>query len=320
MNFNSQDIHGKNIFITGGAGFIANNLIKSLVARNKITVWDNFTRDTLSLSKIANFNNINIVEGDVLDQEGLLVAMTGHEIVIHTAAIAGIDSVTKSSVNTMKVNLVGSLNALESAIQTVEVEKFINFSTSEVYGSNAFRSAENDDTSTGPIGESRWIYAVSKLASEHLACSYYRDFGLRVVNVRPFNVYGPGQTGEGALSMFIKSALRDEEIYIHGDGSQIRSWCFVTDFVQGILGCISNESVVGSTINLGNADTAITIKNLAETVCRVLNSKSKVVFKDKLREDVAIRVPNILKAEQLLGFKPVVGLEEGIFKTAKSIS
>ena len=216
----------KKIFITGGAGFIANTLIQQLIEDNEITVYDNFHRDTLTNSGYANHHNITIVKGDVLDLEHLTKSMKGAEVVIHAAGIAGIDTVIKSPVRTMQVNMIGTANALEAAHKNGVKEKFIDFSTSEIFGSMAFKSSEEDQAVAGSAGEARWTYAVSKLAGEHLAHAYYNQYGLPTVTVRPFNVYGPGQTGEGALQIFIKKALNNETIHIDGDGSQIRAWCF----------------------------------------------------------------------------------------------
>src|SRR4029450_7221993 len=137
-------------------------------------------------------------------------------VCVHAAGIAGIDTVIKNPVRTMRVNMIGTANVLEAAVQSGVKDRLIDFSTSEVLGSMAFQSSESDQTVSGSAGEARWTYAVSKLAGEHLAHAYYAQFKLPVVTVRPFNIYGPGQTGEGAIQIFIKRALRNEPIYIHG--------------------------------------------------------------------------------------------------------
>ena len=138
-----------------------------------------------------------------------------------------------------------------------------------------------------------------------------------VVTVRPFNVYGPGQTGEGAIQIFIKKALKNEEIRINGDGSQIRAWCYVDDFIDCLFRCVENTNAVGHSFNIGNARAVITILGLAQTVCRVLGSSSKIVHHPMLSADIAIRIPSVDKAEELLGFKAKVDLEEGIIATAE---
>jgi UDP-glucose 4-epimerase len=308
-------IQNKQIFITGGAGFIANTLIRNLVDNNHITVYDNFHRDTLTQSGFADHPNIRIVKGDVLDYETLAESMKGAEIVVHAAAIAGIDTVIQDPVKTMRVNLIGTANALEAARINKVKGRFIEFSTSEIFGSYAFKSSEDSPAVAGSAGEARWIYAVGKLAGEHLAHAYYKQYDLPVVTVRPFNVYGPGQTGEGAIQVFIKKALQNEEIWINGDGTQIRAWCYVDDFVDCLMRCIEKPEAIGHAFNLGNARAIMTTLGLAQTVCRVLKSDSKIVHRPPLSADIELRIPSVEKAENVLGFKATVDLDEGIKRT-----
>lgn len=310
-------ISNKNIFITGGAGFIANNLIRCLIEVNRITVYDNYHRDTLTSSGYAEHPNLTIIRGDVLDFEHLTSSMQGADIVIHAAAIAGIDTIVKDPVKTMRVNLIGTANTLEAAKVNEVNDRFVDFSTSEIFGSMAFKSTEESNTVAGSAGEARWVYAVSKLAGEHLAHAYYKQYGLPCVTVRPFNIYGPGQTGEGALQIFIKRALKDEDIFINGDGTQIRAWCYVDDFVDCLMRCIEDEKAVGESFNIGNARGVITTLGLAQMVCRVLGSKSEILFREQLSADIELRIPAVKKAEQVLGFKAKVDLEEGILRTAE---
>lgn len=309
-------LKNKTIFITGGAGFIANTLIKHYVDHNKIVVYDNFHRDTLSSSGLANNPNVTVVKGDVLDLQLLSASMKQADVVIHAAGIAGIDTVIKDPVRTMQVNMIGTANALEAARANGVKDRFVDFSTSEVFGSMAFRSSESDQTVSGSAGEARWTYAVSKLAGEHLAHAYFKQYALPVVTVRPFNVYGPGQTGEGAMQIFVKKALKNETIHIDGDGSQIRAWCFVDDFVDCLVRCIEDPNAKGESFNIGNARAVITILGLAQLVCRVLKSESPIVFDPPLSADIAIRIPSVNKALDILGFKAQVDLEEGVKRTA----
>jgi UDP-glucose 4-epimerase len=312
-------ITNKKIFITGGAGFIANILISRLIEDNQIVAFDNFHRDTLSNSEFANHKNLKTIKGDVLNYDHVYESMEGADIVIHAAAIAGIDTVIKRPTHTMRVNMIGTSNVLEAAYQHKVSDRVIDFSTSEVFGSRAFKSSEEDETTSGTAGEARWTYAVSKLAGEHLSMAYYKEFNLPTVSVRPFNVYGPGQTGEGALQIFIKRALKNEDIYIYGDGNQIRAWCYVDDFVEGLMRCIENHDAIGHSFNIGNSRAVVTIYGLAQTVLRVLNSKSKILFKPALSADVELRIPSVEKAERILGFKAQDDLEYGIEKTAEWI-
>jgi UDP-glucose 4-epimerase len=311
-------IKNKTVFLTGGAGFIGSTLIGRLISENRIVAYDNLSRNTLQgLPALKNHPNLQLIEGDVLDFERLNEAMKGSDVVIHAAGIAGIDTVIKSPVLTMRVNMIGTANVLAAAHSNKVSDRVVDFSTSEVFGSMAFKSAESDQTVAGSAGEARWTYAVSKLAGEHLAHAYYAEYGLPIVTVRPFNIYGPGQTGEGAMQIFIKRALRNETIHIDGDGAQIRAWCYIDDFVDCLMMCIENPKAIGQSFNIGNARAVITILGLAEAILRVTKSDSQIVFNPPLSADIAIRIPSVEKTQHVLGFKSKVDLEEGIRRTAE---
>jgi UDP-glucose 4-epimerase len=310
-------IKDKKIFITGGAGFIGSTLIGRLVKTNKIVAYDNLSRNSLQNKSYKDHPNLTLVEGDILNFETLSDAMQGADIVVHCAAIAGIDTVIISPVSTMRVNMVGSANVLEAAASLPHCERVVCFSTSEVFGQHAFCSNENDKCVTGQVGEARWTYAVSKLAEEHLAIAYFQEKCLPTTVIRPFNVYGPGQVGEGALSTFIQRAIKNETLEIHGDGTQIRAWCYVDDMVDGLILAMGHPKAPGESFNIGNQRAVTTIFGLANTVIRVLGSKSKVVFTYKDYVDVELRIPATRKAKEILGFEAKVDLEEGVLKTAE---
>jgi len=307
---------GKKLFITGGAGFIGTSLIRRIIDDNKIIVYDNLSRNALKDSGLWDHPNLKVIQGDVLDFEQLSRAMDEADIVVHCAAVAGIDTVIKKPVNTMQVNMIGTANVLEAAKDLPELERLVDFSTSEVFGQSAFHAEENQTTHIGAVGEARWTYAVSKLAGEHLAKAYHEEFGMPAVTLRPFNIYGPGQVGEGAMRIFIERALRNEEIQIHGEGNQIRAWCYIDDFIDGLLLAITHPKAIGESFNIGNARAVLTIYGLAQTVVRVLGSQSPIHFVKKDYADVELRVPSVAKAKKLLGFGAKVNLEEGIQKTA----
>lgn len=310
-------VKGKRIFITGGAGFIGSTLIGKLIEDNEIVVYDNFARDSLQGKPYASHCNLQLVHGDVLDCGKLKQAIQGAQIVIHAAAIAGIDNTVKNPVNTMRVNMLGIANVLEAACNYGGIERFMEFSTSEVFGSYAFKVDEGSQTVTGAVGEARWTYAVSKLSGEHLTHAYHRQYGLPTVTVRPFNIYGPSQIGEGAIQIFIRKALKNEDIYIFGDGNQIRAWCYVDDMVDGILLALSHKKAIGESFNIGNARAITTIYGLAQTVCRVLESKSRIIFREALSADIELRIPNVQKAKELIGYQAKIDLDVGIAETAK---
>jgi UDP-glucose 4-epimerase len=314
-----SNLEGRKIFITGGGGFIGSTLVGRLIEANEVVIYDSFVRDALSDKPFRDHRNLTIVRGDVLDFDHLTDAMTGTDVVVHCAAIAGIDTVIKKPVTTMRVNMVGSANVLEAAARLDHIDRVVCFSTSEVFGQHAFRSTETDPTVTGQVGEARWTYAVSKLAEEHLALAYFHEQHLPVAVVRPFNVYGPGQIGEGAMRIFIEQAIAGEPIMIHGDGTQIRAWCYVDDMVDGVLLALAHPNAIGESFNIGNSRAVTTIYGLANTVLRVLESHSTIHFIRKDYADVELRVPSVDKARDLLGFEAQVDLEEGIALTAASM-
>ncbi len=311
---------GKRIFITGGAGFIGSTLAGQLLDENQVVLYDTLERNSLKNRSFRNHKNLTLIRGDVLDAPSLAAAVQAARPthVIHCAAIAGIDTVIKSPVRTMNVNLVGTANLFSALARQPGLERVVFFSTSEVFGQQSFMSQERDSAVIGAVGEGRWTYAVSKLCGEHLALAYCKEFGLPVVVLRPFNVYGPGQVGEGALSTFVQRAIRGQEIMIHGDGTQIRAWCYVDDMVRGIMIGLEDPRAVGESFNIGNQHAILTIYGLANTVIRVLDSTSPVRFTRKDYADVELRVPNVAKARDMLGFEAEVDLEEGIRRTAVS--
>ena len=310
-------IENKTVFITGGAGFIGSTLAERLIERNRVVLFDNMSRNSLKDKSFQNHPNLTLIQGDILDLEALRAAMQGADMIVHCAAIAGIDTVIKSPVHTMRVNMIGSANVLEAAAGLPHLDRIVCFSTSEVFGQTAFRSSETDNTVMGGVGEARWTYAVSKLAEEHLAISYFKERGLPTVVVRPFNVYGPGQVGEGALRTFIQRAVRNEPIQIHGDGTQIRAWCYVDDMVEGVLLAIAHPKAVGESFNIGNQRAVTTIYGLASTVIRVLESSSTISFVRRDYVDVELRVPAVKKASELIGFNAKVDLDEGILRSGE---
>ena len=309
-------LEGKRVLVTGGAGFIGTTLARQLVDRNEIVAVDNLHRDALSQTELADHPNFTLHQGDVLDADLIRELARGATHIVHCAGIAGVDTVLQSPVRTMRVNVIGTYNVLEAGLATADtLERLVDFSTSEVFGSQAFRVAETSATVTGSVGEARWTYAVSKLAGEHMAHAYHAELGLPTTSVRPFNVYGPRQIGGGAIRAFIEAALADEDLTIHGDGSQIRAWCYVDDMVSGTLLALEHPNAVGQSFNIGNARSAVTIYDLAQRIKRLTGCPGEIVFRPLHYTDVELRIPNVDKARDLLGFEAGVELEEGLART-----
>jgi UDP-glucose 4-epimerase len=307
---------GKRIVITGGAGFIGTTLARRLVDRNEVVAVDNLHRDALSGTDLTDHPGFTFVQADVLDADRTAAAVRGATHVVHCAGIAGVDTVLESPVRTMRVNVLGTANVLEAANASREtLERVVDFSTSEVFGQHAFNVQEAHVTSIGSVGEARWTYAVSKLAGEHLAHAYHAELGLPTVSVRPFNVYGPGQIGGGAIRAFIEAALAGRDLTIHGDGSQIRAWCYVDDMVEGTLLALEHPNAVGESFNIGNPRSAVTIYDLAQRIKRLTGCAGEIAFQPLHYTDVELRIPNVAKAQELLGFAARVELDEGLART-----
>jgi nucleoside-diphosphate-sugar epimerase len=276
---------------------------------------DNLHRNALAGTGLEGNPRVRVVVGDVLDRDAVRSVVRGARAVVHMASIAGVDTVMRIPVMTMRVALQGTMNVLEAAFEEDGLERFVDFSTSEVFGRYAYKVTEGDVSQLGAVGEARWTYAVSKLATEHLALNYHRQYGFPAVSIRPFNIYGPRQVGEGAIHHFIVRALAGEELRVHNDGSQIRSWCYIDDIVDGIVAALTEPKAVGEAFNIGNPRSTLTIYHLAREVVRLTGSTSPIRLVPWDFADVELRIPDIGKARRVLGFEPRVDLDEGLART-----
>jgi nucleoside-diphosphate-sugar epimerase len=308
-------ISGRRILLTGGAGFIGSHLVERLAPDNDIVVLDTFRRNALGPAGLDQHPRVKVIKGDVLDAGLVKDAMAGCDAAIHLASIAGVDTVLGNPVLTMRVSLIGTMNVLEAALAAGSVKRVIDFSTSEVFGRYAYNVTEWDATTLGAVGEARWTYAVAKLATEHLAMNYWKQYQLPTVSIRPFNIYGPRQVGEGAVHHFIVRALSGQPLTVHNDGSQIRAWCYVDDIVDGIMLALVRDEAVGHAFNIGNPRSTLTIHALAKEIVRLASSASHIEHVPWNHADVELRIPNIDKAKELLHFAPKIDLEEGLLRT-----
>ncbi|MCH8329096.1 MAG: NAD-dependent epimerase/dehydratase family protein, partial [Nanoarchaeota archaeon] len=194
-----------------------------------------------------------------------------------------------------------------------------NFSTCEIYGAEEFRVAEDSPASIGPVGYSRWVYAASKLAGEHMAKAFHTQYDLPTVTVRPFNVYGPGQVGDSAMKTFISNAIAGETLVIKGGGEQVRCWCYIDDFVDGLMPLIFDDRAVGETFNIGDEQAGAEIGELAQMIVNLTGSKSKIEYDNSGPADILYRVPSIRKMAEMFGYSPKVSLQEGIKRTEEWI-
>lgn len=305
-------ISGKKILITGGTGFIASHLIERFYPNNRITVFDNGRRNAFSFLPTKIQKSVTLIKGDIRNKKDIEMIVSNQDIILHLAAIAGISFYEKDPLLTLEVNLFGAANLLQSLIGK-RLNKIIIFSSSEVYGSLAENVSEQDLTCVGPISEARWSYAISKLSVDHLAIAYFKKYSLPITIVRPFNIYGPRQVGEGAISNMVLSAIKENKIHVTGKGSQMRAWCYVSDLVDAILK-ICQKKVAGETFNIGSPKDYLSIWELAQKIHS--NFKDCKLAFDKARSaEILKRLPDIKKAKKLLEYKPEVNLDEGLKMT-----
>ena len=301
------------ILITGGAGFIGSSLALRLAPKNQVVLFDLSFRDKpVQFTTLGQHPNVRCVDGDILDGAALAEVCRDVDVAVHTAAVLGVDRVCSAARNTLETNYVGTSRLLQALEGNKRLRRFVHFSTSEVFGVNSYRVSEDTPPSVGPAAEARWSYAIAKLASEHLVKSYHRDAGMPVVIVRPFNVFGPRRTGDYALLRFMINAIAERPLEVHGDGSQIRAWCYIEDFCDAVMAMIERAEAVGEDFNIGNPGNTVTVYELARRVVELSESNSPIVFVEHPHPDISIRVPCLTKAQKLLAYSPQFDLDTGL--------
>jgi UDP-glucose 4-epimerase len=311
----AASLQGRHVFITGGLGFIGSRLVERLVAQNRVTVYDSGRRDALRFGPAAGHANLRVVRGDVLDRELLSSSVAGADVVLHLAAIAGVTSYYREPAATFRVNLLGTLNLID-ALRGRPLELFLDFSTSEVFGPRAERVSEDSPTCQGSLSDRRWCYAVSKLAAEMLGRVHFWEDGLPACVVRPFNVYGPGQVGEGVVSNFAAAVARGLPLRVTGDGSQVRALCHVDDFLDGVLAILERpERSRGRTFNLGDERHPLSVLELARRMAELAAPPAPIERTEHPGQDVEVRIPDCSLARAVLGYEPKRDLESGLRET-----
>jgi len=309
-------LKGKRFFLTGGAGFIGTTVARLLADDNEVILYDNLHHNALANTDLGQHPNITFIQGDILDIDHLRESVKDATHIVHMAAIAGVAAVMKSPVRTMRVNLMGTANVAEVANGLgSQLERLVDFSTSEIFGRHAYKVEETHEASGGQVGEARWSYAISKLAGEYFLHAYFEEYGLPVSVVRPFNIYGPNQIGVGAIHHFVRRAVAGEEIIVHNDGAQIRAWCYMDDIAAAVLKILENPAAIGQSFNIGNPRSVCTTYDLALRIKRLSGSDSPIVFKPLEYTDVEIRIPDITRAREVLKWEPQVDLDEGLERT-----
>lgn len=303
----------KRILITGGGGFIGTHLAERLCQDHEVVLLDSFRRNALSFAPwLKEHKNVSVIAADIRDAAAVSGALDGVGQVIHLAAIAGVSSYYREPLLTLETNILGTVNLLE-CVAGAGIEKLVYFSTSEVYGSDALFARENMPCVFGPLTDKRWVYATSKATGENFCLRYGEKHNFSCVVIRPFNVYGPRQVGEGAISNFLSAAVKKQPLKVYGDGSAIRSWCYVEDAVSAVLAVLANKDYTGI-LNIGNPREIETTLGLARRVARLVPGTA-IEYETVERQEVQARVPNIDLARSVLSWEPKVDLDEGLGKT-----
>ena len=313
------------VLVTGGAGFIGSHLVDELLAQNhEVVVVDDFSQgNEANVAHHLSNPSFRLVRGDVTDASLMDSLVRECELIYHLAAVVGVYYVLQDPLRTIRVNILGT--ELVLALAQRYRRRVLVASSSEVYGkSRKSRLKETDNGVFGPPEASRWCYALSKSLDEHMALAYHR-LGLEVSVVRYFNAYGPRLDPRGygsVIARFISQALEGEPITVYGDGSQTRSFTYVTDTVRGTILAATLPQAIGKIFNIGNGR-EISILELAHLVKEKANSPSPIVFVpyDEAYgpdfEEARKRCPDTSKAEKILGFKAEVPLEEGLERTIR---
>jgi UDP-glucose 4-epimerase len=302
--------------ITGGAGFIGSHLTEALVTRgDQVVVLDNFaTSSTNNLNQVKD--RINVVDGNILDQNLVRKLVSESDHVVHLAAALGVFNIVNKPLESLKTNLQGSEIVLEAADNYKK--PVLVASTSEVYGkNNKVPLNEEDDRIIGHPLKSRWSYSEAKAVDESLAYFYYLDNKLPIRIVRFFNTVGPRQVGNYGMVVprFVSAALKNEPLSVYGSGDQIRCFCHVDDAIRALLLVMDSDKAVGQVFNVGNKS-QIPIMELAKKVIEITGSKSsieKIAYENAYPEgfeDMQRRVPDISKIKQVLGWEPKINLDQ----------
>jgi len=307
----------KKFIITGGAGFIGSTLVKALLekgAESILIIDDLSTGSESNISSVLNDERIEFINSRIEDVDNLDDLLSSYDFCYHLAAGVGVQYIMENLSDSLLTNILATHKVLESC-QANNIPVLLT-STSEVYG-----VAEDDiwteDTKSliGPTTKLRWSYAASKMIDEFIALSLYEEGKISPIIVRLFNIIGPNQLSKYGMVVpkFIEAALKDEDITIHGDGSQSRSFTWVDDVVNYLIK-LAEIKAYGEIFNIGQTE-EITIKELAELVISKTNSNSQIIYKShedvfgKAFEDPKRRTPGIDKIIECTGIKPTKDID-----------
>ena len=313
INITKRMKHQKTVLVPGGAGFIGANLVRKLLKENhRVIVWDNYyTGRESNLTEHSSNENFIFENHDIRNYKEIEC-----DVIINLACPASPPHYQKDPVYTWETSVLGVLNLLKLAQKNKSI--FIHASTSEVYGDPLEHpQKESYWGNVNPIGI-RSCYDEGKRAAETIATDYKRTYGTDIRLIRIFNTYGPYMLADDGrvVSNFIVQALQDKPLTVYGDGSQSRSFCFVSDLVEGFYAMMNLKESPDTPINLGNP-TEFTISELTNHVAQIVQKELKFEYKELPADDPTRRRPDISSANSILQWKPVVELKDGLAVTVE---
>ena len=298
--------------VTGGAGFLGSHLCEYLLNKgHEVVCMDNLitgSKDNISGIKSEQFQFVEHNVSEFINLEGEL------DYILHFASPASPIDYLELPIQTLKVGALGTHNALGLAKEKKAV--FFLASTSEVYGDPLIHPQPEDYWgNVNPIGP-RGVYDEAKRFAEAITMAYHRTHGINTKIIRIFNTFGPRmRINDGrAIPNFLKQALTGKDLTVYGEGSQTRSFCYVSDLIEGIYRLLTSDQ--NNPINIGNPN-EMTIKEIADKILQATNSKSKITYVPLPEDDPKVRQPDITRAKKYLNWEPVVGLDEGLQSTLK---
>lgn len=304
----------KHVLVTGGAGFIGSYLCDVLVELGaSVVCLDNFsTGSTKNIDHLIERGNFKLIKDNVSNFED----EEGYDHILHLASRASPEEYQLHPIETLLANSYGSYMMLELARK--HDSRILFPSSAEVYGdAGVIPTPETYWGNVNPVGI-RSCYDEGKRFGEALFMAYYREYELDTRIVRIHNTYGPRLRADGyyarALSRFVLQALNDKDLSVYGDGSQTRSFCYITDMVLGILLALSSKRAKGEVINMGSSYET-SILNLAKRIKRMIRSESQISFHTLPKDDPKRRCPDISKAKEILKWEPKISLDEGLKRT-----
>jgi UDP-N-acetylglucosamine/UDP-N-acetyl-alpha-D-glucosaminouronate 4-epimerase len=299
--------------VTGGGGFIGSNVVRALLARgDDVRVLDNFA--TGSRANLAGLeHDVQLVEGDLRSYERVHAAVRGAEVVFHQGALPSVPRSVQDPLTTTAVNIEGTLNVLLAA-RDEGVRRIVNASSSSVYG-NTGALPRVESQAPDPISP----YAVAKLAAERFCTSFTRVYGMEIVSLRYFNVFGPRQdpTSQYAavVPRFIRAVAAGEPVTIYGDGEQSRDFTFVDNVVGANLLAADAPGVGGEILNIATGS-SVTVNALADAIGALLAKPVAKAYEPAREADVRASWADVAEAKRMLGFEPQIDFDDGLRRTA----